>query len=242
MRRQTTTSRVTPAGSSRDERLDPFGLPAALRGSPTAPADERMRLVELHRERVVLRRALARHQDGAQTAGRRLSWRGDPDGAATRHGGRAPSPSCSSIPIPACRSRFIAPPTAPTSSPNGGAWGRTLGAAAPGRRGRRAPARAVRPDRRRSRRTSDLAPTTTLGAEAAPPRAAAATTDRHAVRQRRSCIAAIARSSRGISAQRLARSLRRPSSFHLVNLADPAFRRAHDKREDLSPSTAESAG
>jgi hypothetical protein len=53
LRRQTTTSRVAPAGSSRDERLDPFGLP--LHFELTA-GDERTRLVELRRERVVLRR------------------------------------------------------------------------------------------------------------------------------------------------------------------------------------------
>ena len=57
MRRQATTSRLTPAGSSRDERLDPFALPLRFEAADHA-ADERVRLVELHRERVVLRRAL----------------------------------------------------------------------------------------------------------------------------------------------------------------------------------------
>jgi Family of unknown function (DUF6101) len=55
LRRQTTTSRVAPAGSSRDERLDPFGLPLHVELTDRA-GDERMRLVELRRERVVLRR------------------------------------------------------------------------------------------------------------------------------------------------------------------------------------------
>jgi hypothetical protein len=55
LRRQTTTSRVAPAGSSRDERLDPFGLPLHFELTDRA-GDERMRLVELRRERVVLRR------------------------------------------------------------------------------------------------------------------------------------------------------------------------------------------
>ena len=55
MRRQTTTSRVAPAGSSRDERLDPFGLPLDIEPADSA-GDERVRLVELHRERVVVRR------------------------------------------------------------------------------------------------------------------------------------------------------------------------------------------
>ncbi len=46
-----------PAGSSRVERLDPFALPLRFEASDGA-ADERVRVVELHRERVVLRRAL----------------------------------------------------------------------------------------------------------------------------------------------------------------------------------------
>jgi Family of unknown function (DUF6101) len=44
-----------PAGSSR--RLDPFALPLRFE-VPDHTADERVRQVELHRERVVLRRAL----------------------------------------------------------------------------------------------------------------------------------------------------------------------------------------
>jgi hypothetical protein len=46
-----------PAGSSRGERLDPFALPLRFENSDHA-ADERTRTVELHRERVVLRRAV----------------------------------------------------------------------------------------------------------------------------------------------------------------------------------------
>jgi Family of unknown function (DUF6101) len=56
LRRQTTTSRVVPGGSSRGERLDPFALPLRFDVADQA-GDERMRLVELHRERVVLRKA-----------------------------------------------------------------------------------------------------------------------------------------------------------------------------------------
>ncbi|MGZ3309289.1 MAG: DUF6101 family protein [Xanthobacteraceae bacterium] len=56
MRRQTTTSRVAPAGSSRDERLDPFGFPLLVDLADRA-GDDRMRLVELRRERAVLRPA-----------------------------------------------------------------------------------------------------------------------------------------------------------------------------------------
>ncbi len=47
-----------PAGSSRALRLDPFSLPARFAASDAA-ADERVRHVELHRERVVVRRSLA---------------------------------------------------------------------------------------------------------------------------------------------------------------------------------------
>ena len=45
------------AGSGRALRLDPFGLPVRFSASDAA-ADGRMREVELHRERVVLRRSL----------------------------------------------------------------------------------------------------------------------------------------------------------------------------------------
>jgi hypothetical protein len=55
LRRQTTTSRVAPAGSSRDERLDPFGLPIHVELTDRA-GDERMRVAELRRERVLLGR------------------------------------------------------------------------------------------------------------------------------------------------------------------------------------------
>lgn len=46
-----------PAGSSRAERLDPFSLPLRFE-QPDPAADERVRVVELHHERVILRRAL----------------------------------------------------------------------------------------------------------------------------------------------------------------------------------------
>jgi Family of unknown function (DUF6101) len=47
-----------PAGSSRALRLDPFSLPARFAATDAA-ADERVRHVELYRERVVVRRSLA---------------------------------------------------------------------------------------------------------------------------------------------------------------------------------------
>jgi hypothetical protein len=47
-----------PAGSGRVARLDPFCLPVRF-AAKDAAADERVRHVELHRERVVVRRSLA---------------------------------------------------------------------------------------------------------------------------------------------------------------------------------------
>ncbi len=46
-----------PAGSSRAVRLDPLALPVRF-AAIDAAADERMRWIELDRERVVLRRAV----------------------------------------------------------------------------------------------------------------------------------------------------------------------------------------
>lgn len=48
----------SPAGSGRALRLDPFCLPVRF-AAKDAAADERVRHVELHRERVVVRRCLA---------------------------------------------------------------------------------------------------------------------------------------------------------------------------------------
>ena len=63
MRRQIQGGRLTPAvqvsvGASRAERLDPFSLPVRF-AVWDKTADERVRQVELTRERVVLRRAVA---------------------------------------------------------------------------------------------------------------------------------------------------------------------------------------
>ncbi len=57
VRRQTATSGITPAGSSRAWRLDPLSLPVSFDAHDTR-ADGGVRQIELHRERVVLRRAL----------------------------------------------------------------------------------------------------------------------------------------------------------------------------------------
>ncbi|MGA2292887.1 MAG: hypothetical protein ABSG20_31280, partial [Bradyrhizobium sp.] len=57
MRRQTATSGANPAGSSRALRLDPLSLPVNFDAHDTR-ADGGVRQIELHRERVILRRAL----------------------------------------------------------------------------------------------------------------------------------------------------------------------------------------
>jgi len=57
VRRQTATSGINPAGSGRALRLDPFSLPVSFHAHDTR-ADGGVRQIELHRERVVLRRAV----------------------------------------------------------------------------------------------------------------------------------------------------------------------------------------
>jgi hypothetical protein len=57
VRRQTATSGINPAGSSRALRLDPLSLPLRF-DAQDARADGGVRQIELHRERVVLRRAV----------------------------------------------------------------------------------------------------------------------------------------------------------------------------------------
>ena len=57
MRRQTATGGINPAGSSRVLRLDPLSLPVSF-DAHDVRADGGVRRIELHRERVVLRRAV----------------------------------------------------------------------------------------------------------------------------------------------------------------------------------------
>ena len=57
MRRQTSISGINPAGSSRVVRLDPLSLPVSF-SAHDIRADGGVRQVELHRERVILRRAV----------------------------------------------------------------------------------------------------------------------------------------------------------------------------------------
>jgi len=57
VRRQTATSGINPAGSGRALRLDPLSLPVSFNAHDMR-ADGGVRQIELHRERVVLRRAV----------------------------------------------------------------------------------------------------------------------------------------------------------------------------------------
>lgn len=58
MRRQTGAGELALAGSSRDARLDPFTLPQCF-STADARADGGTRQVELHQQRVIVRRAVA---------------------------------------------------------------------------------------------------------------------------------------------------------------------------------------
>ena len=58
VRRLAATSGINPAGSSRALRLDPLSLPVSFNAQDSR-ADGGVRQIELHRERVVLRRAVS---------------------------------------------------------------------------------------------------------------------------------------------------------------------------------------
>lgn len=58
MRHQTVTGGISPVGSSRALRLDPHSLPVSFDAHDTR-ADGGVRHIELHRERVILRRAVS---------------------------------------------------------------------------------------------------------------------------------------------------------------------------------------
>jgi hypothetical protein len=57
LRRQSATDGANPAGSSRTLRLDPYALPVSFDAHDTR-ADGGVRHIEIHRERVILRRAV----------------------------------------------------------------------------------------------------------------------------------------------------------------------------------------
>ena len=118
VRRQTAVGRAMPAGSSRDERLDPFSLPVRFAATDKA-ADGRVRTVELTRERVVVRRAVRGIKMAVNlpvTAYLGVALRMEPpEGDDARRGldrARAPRSTLSHFPS-------IAPTTARTSWPNG---------------------------------------------------------------------------------------------------------------------------
>src|SRR5712671_3345767 len=58
VRHQTSPGRLLPAGSSRDERLDPFTLPARFTVTDKT-ADGNVRHVELSRDRAIVHRVVA---------------------------------------------------------------------------------------------------------------------------------------------------------------------------------------
>jgi hypothetical protein len=136
----------TAAGSSRAVRLDPFSLPVRFEAADEA-ADERRRVVDLFRERVVVRRcvggmcmALNLPVSAFRGVAIRLKQR------STRR--QAQSTSCSSMATRRCRCRF----SLRKRGRNRGrvaSLGPRAGAALVDRRARWQPARAVRASRRR---------------------------------------------------------------------------------------------
>ena len=197
VRRQTAVGRAMPAGSSRDERLDPFTLP--VRFAATRQGGRRARA---HRraDPGTGRGSAggARHQDGGQPSGHRLSRCRAPDGAARRRNGRRGLDRAR-----ASRPRSFASPF--QRRRRHGHRGRmaVVGArarhAAPGRRSGRTLARSVRPHRRPSRRHPHLAATKAHGDQEAAAVHPAAAQGRAARSRAPPCITS-ARSSRGIAA------------------------------------------
>ena len=184
-----------PAGSSRALRLDPFSLPVRFAASDAA-ADERVRQVELYRERVVVRRSLAGMRmalnmpvsafagvalrvligEGRATASVTLEHKDPVAGAAAVYlrGGRRGLRRMARL-------------------------GQRARPAAAGRRRRRRAARAVRAHGRRAhRRRRGRAAAAAARSSAAAPRCRCAARPAGSPTQRR-CIAASARSSRATS-------------------------------------------
>ena len=97
------------AGSGRNARLDPFALPVRYKsGDPGA--DERERIIEICRDRVVMQRARARHPDESVDERQRLSRRRHPHRSAKRrirrrHRGHAGTSRSGSGGAAVCRRR-----------------------------------------------------------------------------------------------------------------------------------------
>ena len=109
-----------PAGSGRALRLDPFALPVRYAAGDAA-ADGRVREIELHRERVVVRRSLA---------GMRMALNMPVDGLHRRRPAadrRAKLPSCWRTRIPAWRCRCFCPIEADDVTADWRSWGAVLG-------------------------------------------------------------------------------------------------------------------
>ena len=180
-----------PAGSGRALRLDPFSLPVRFAASDAA-ADERVRHVELYRERVVVRRSLAgmrmalnmpvsafagvaiRAPDGGRQPHRlrRARTQGSLARAAAVRLGRGRRRLCRMAHLGQC-----------------------AGPAVAGRRRRRRVARAVRAHGRRAHRARASAPPPPQRHQAPPALDAAAPRRPASSPTRRRCIAASARSS-----------------------------------------------
>ena len=117
-------------------RLDPFSLPVRFEAADEA-ADGRRRIVELHRERVVVRRSvrgmrMALNMPVAAFRGVAIRLHREP-GYLRKIPRRPRSPSCSNTTIRLCRCRCLLRPRPTTSSPNGSP-GAACWAAALGRR------------------------------------------------------------------------------------------------------------
>ena len=106
------------AGSSRVSRLDPFSLPVRFETADEA-ADEQRRVIDLHREHVVVRRSVRGMRMALNlpvTAFRGVAIRLNRAANSTR---RPRSTSCSSMAIRRCLCRCSRPAPATTSWPSG---------------------------------------------------------------------------------------------------------------------------
>ena len=171
-------------------RLDPFSLPVRFTAADEA-ADERLRVVDLHRERVVLRRSVR----GIRMALNMpvASYRGV---AIRLSGETGKTPTSIAVVLehrdPALSLPLFASAERDDIVAEWQSWGRVLGLPLLGRRRRRIFARTVRPHGRAAHRSSDLAPpppqrhrqAPAFSLVAPPPRQAAGHADRASRRTR----------------------------------------------------------
>ncbi len=150
------------AGSGRawacPQRLDPFSLPVRFEAADEA-ADGRRRIVDLHRERVVLRRSVRGMRMALNMPV--AAFRGV---AIRLSGATAENSTPTSIAVvlehqdPALSLALFSSPEADDIVAEWQSWGRVLGLPLLGRRKRRQSARAFRAIGRAAYRSSDLAP------------------------------------------------------------------------------------